>query len=291
MFGSSISWESKRTASKEHSVMLIYRISFLTIGLVLLFPALYGNNHYDVYYKLDATLPETLQSVIANDNLAEEYNMNSTHMLLTDADMDAATATKMLSKMKQVDGVSFTLSYNSLIGPSIPDEVVPQRVKDALKKNGYQLMMIGSEYQVASDEVNAQVAELQDILHKYDEDGLLIGEAPATKDLIEITNRDFKVVSILSMAAIFLIILITFRSVTLPVILVAVIELAIMINIGAAFPGKGENALPVAADPDIRHLLLQVRDLLSHFPLGLLSDPAENTIPRIQLHRRNLDQG
>ena len=208
---------------------------FLTLGLVLLFPALYGNDHYDVYYKLDATLPKTLQSMIANDKLAEHYQMNSTHMLLTDADMDAATATKMLSEIKQVDGVSFTLSYNSLIGPSVPDEVVPQRIKDALKKNGYQLMMIGSEYVVASDEVNAQVETLDEIVHRYDKDALLIGEAPATKDLIQITNRDFKVVSILSMAAIFLIILITFRSITLPVILVAVIELAIMINLGLSY--------------------------------------------------------
>ena len=208
---------------------------FLTIGIVLLFPAVYGNSHYGVYYNLDSTLPASLQSMTSNAKLEEEYNMNSTHMLLVDADMDAAKATQMLEEMKQVDGVSFTLSYNSLVGPAIPEEAVPDRLKEALRSGDYQLMMIGSEYKVASNEVNAQVDALNDILDRYCPDGLLIGEAPATKDLITITAHDFKVVSVLSIAVIFLIILLTFRSATLPVILVAVIELAIMINLGLSY--------------------------------------------------------
>ena len=208
---------------------------FLTIGLMLLFPAVYGNSHYDVYYNLDSTLPAELDSMVANSRLSEEYNMNSTHMLLIDSTMDAKTCEQMLEEMKQVDGVSFTLSYNSLVGTAIPEEVVPERLKEALKSENYQLMMIGSEYKVASDEVNAQVARLNSIVKQYDKDALLIGEAPATKDLIEITAHDFKVVSVLSIAVIFLIIALTFRSVTLPVILVAVIELAIMLNLGISY--------------------------------------------------------
>lgn len=205
---------------------------FLTIGIVLLFPAVYGNGHYDVYYNLDSTLPSTLDSVVANDKLSETYNMNSTHMLLVDSSMDAKQCAKMLHEIKQVDGVSFTLSLNSFVGEAIPEEIIPERMTEALRSGDYQLMMIGSEYKVASDEVNAQVEALNSIVKRYDADGLLIGEAPATKDLIEITAHDFKVVSVLSMAVIFVIILLTFRSITLPVILVSVIELAIMINLG-----------------------------------------------------------
>lgn len=205
---------------------------FLTLGIVLLFPALYGNSHYNVYYNLDSTLPKTLDSVIANEKLAEEYNMNSTHMVLVDSDLDAKQCAGMLRDIKQVDGVSFTLSLNSIIGERVPEEVIPKRMTEALRSGDYQLMMIGSEYKVASDEVNAQVDALNAIVKRYDPDALLIGEAPATKDLIEITAHDFKVVSILSIAVIFAIILLTFRSVTLPVILVSVIELAIMMNLG-----------------------------------------------------------
>ena len=209
-----------------------HAILFLTIGIVLLFPALYGNSHYDVYYNLDSTLPKTLDSVIANDKLAEEYNMNSTHMLLVDSKMKAKDCAAMLHEMKQVEGVSFTLSLNSLIGERVPEEAIPQRLTETLCSGDYQLMMIGSEYKVASDEVNAQITALNEIVRRYDPDGLLIGEAPATKDLIQITAHDFKVVSLLSIAVIFAIILITFRSITLPVILVSVIELAIMMNLG-----------------------------------------------------------
>ena len=208
---------------------------FLTIGLVLLFPAVFGYRNYNVYYNLDSTLPSYLDSMTANQKLSEEYGMNSTHMLLTRSDLSGKEVTQMLSEMKKVDGVEFTLAFNSLVGPAIPDEVIPQEAKDALKSGDWQLMMIGSEYKVASDEVNAQVDALQRIAARYDKQSLLIGEAPATKDLIEITAHDFKVVSILSIAVIFLIIAVTFRSVSLPVLLVSVIELAIMINLGISY--------------------------------------------------------
>ncbi len=209
--------------------------AFAVLAVALLIPALYGYRHYDVYYKLDSTLPETLDSVIANSKLEEEFHMNSTHLLLADASLPAKDAQQMLNEMNSVDGVQFTLGFNSLVGPAIPEEIIPDSVKSTLKSENWQLMLIGSEYEVASDAVNAQVARLNDIAQKYDAHAMLIGEAPATRDLIEITDRDFQVVSILSIAVIFLIIALTFRSVTLPVILVAVIELAIMINLGIAY--------------------------------------------------------
>ncbi|MCM1505813.1 MAG: MMPL family transporter [Ruminococcus flavefaciens] len=208
---------------------------FITVAVVLLVPAFHGYNNYGVYYKLDSTLPKDLESVVANTKLAEEYNMNSTHILLVDSKMSAKTANKMLSEMKEVDGVQFTLGFNSLVGTAIPEEVIPYSVKSILKSDEWQLMLVGSEYEVASDAVNSQVEKLNNIVSQYDSKGMIIGEAPATKDLIEITDKDFKVVSILSIMAIFVIIALTFRSVTLPVILVAVIELAIMINLGIAY--------------------------------------------------------
>lgn len=221
--------------SRTSSFIVKHTWAFLTAAIVLLIPAVYGNNHYDVYYKLDSTLPEDLDSVIANTKLSEEYNMNSTHILLADADMDAKTASKMLGEMKKVEGVQFAAGFNSLVGPAIPEEIIPDSVKSILKSDEHQLMLIGSEYEVASDAVNAQVAELNDIAGKYDESAMLIGEAPATKDLIEITDKDFKFVNFLSIAVIFLIIAFTLKSITLPVILVSVIELAIMINLGIAY--------------------------------------------------------
>lgn len=208
---------------------------FITAAAVILCPMLYGYNNYSVYYNLDSTLPTDLESVIANSKLSEEYGMNSTHMLLVDSSMDAKTANKMLGEMEEVDGVRFTLGFNSVVGTAIPEEVIPESVESVLKSDKWQLMLIGSDYKVASDEAGRQIDRLNEIVEKYDSDGLLIGEAPATKDLIEITDHDFQVVNILSIAVIFLIIAITFKSVTLPAILVAVIELAIIINMGFSY--------------------------------------------------------
>lgn len=221
--------------SKVSAFIVKHTGVFVTMAVVLLIPAFHGYNNYGVYYKLDSTLPKDLESVVANTKLADEYNMNSTHILLIDSKMPAKTANKMLSEMKEVEGVQFTLGFNSLVGPAIPEEVIPESVKSVLKSDKWQLMLVGSEYEVASDAVNSQVEKLSEIVSQYDDKGMIIGEAPATKDLIEITDKDFKVVSILSILAIFVIIAITFKSVTLPVILVAVIELAIMINLGIAY--------------------------------------------------------
>lgn len=208
---------------------------FITMALVLLIPAYYGYKNYNVYYKLDSTLPSDLQSVVANSKLQEEFNMNSTHILMADVSLDAKQARNMIDEMNDVDGVQYAVGFNSLVGSAIPEEVIPDSVKEVLKGDEYQLILIGSEYEVATDEVNDQVAELNDIAAKYDDKAMLIGEAPATKDLITITDHDFQVVSILSIAAVFLIILVSFKSISLPIILVSVIELAIMINLGIAY--------------------------------------------------------
>ena len=208
---------------------------FITMALVLLIPAYYGYKNYNVYYKLDSTLPSDLQSVVANSKLQEEFIMNSTHILMADASLDAKQARNMIDEMNDVDGVQYAVGFNSLVGSAIPEEVIPDSVKEVLKGDEYQLILIGSEYEVATDEVNDQVAELNDIAAKYDDKAMLIGEAPATKDLITITDHDFQVVSILSIAAVFLIILVSFKSISLPIILVSVIELAIMINLGIAY--------------------------------------------------------
>ena len=208
---------------------------FIVLAVAVLIPAVYGYTHYNVYYKLDSTLPKDLDSVIANTKLSEQFDMESTHILLIDSDLEAKDVDRMLTEMEDTDGVQLAMGFNSLVGSAIPEEIVPDSVKEVLKGDKWQIILIGSEYQVATDEVNAQVKKLSEIAESYDENAMLIGEAPATKDLIEITDKDFKVVSILSIAAIFLIIAFTFRSVSLPVILVAVIELAIMINLGISY--------------------------------------------------------
>lgn len=217
---------------KPSKFIIKHHAAFIVLFIVVLIPAIYGQINTNVYYNLTDTLPKDLNSVIANTKLDEEYNMATTHMLLVDADMKPKEVNSMLDEMGKVDGVSFSMSLDTLIGPSIPREIVPESVTKILKSDKWQLMLIGSEYKVASDEENAQIDELSKILKSYDKDGMLIGEAAATKDLIDITDHDFKVVNIVSIAAIFIIILIALRSVSLPIILVAVIEFAITVNMG-----------------------------------------------------------
>lgn len=217
---------------KPSKFIIKHHAAFIVLFIVVLIPAIYGQINTNVYYNLTDTLPKDLNSVIANTKLDEEYHMATTHMLLVDADMKPKEVNSMLDEMGKVDGVSFSMSLDTLIGPSIPREIVPDSVTKILKSDKWQLMLVGSEYKVASDEENAQIDELSKILKSYDKDGMLIGEAAATKDLIDITDHDFKVVNIVSIAAIFIIILIALRSVSLPIILVAVIEFAITVNMG-----------------------------------------------------------
>ena len=210
---------------------MIYVILFL----VLLFPAIYGNNHTAVYYNLDETLPKDLPSIIANEKLKKDYDMNTTHMILVDSSVESADVAKMIDKIDDVDGVKWALGLDALIGPAIPQDMIPNSVTDMLKNDKYQLLLVNSEYKVASDELNAQIKDLNKILHKYDKGGMLIGEGPLTADLIDITDTDFKTVSMVSIGIIFVIILILFKSISLPVILVGVIEFAIFVNMGIPY--------------------------------------------------------
>lgn len=220
-----------RISDKVTKRYMIYVILFL----VLLFPAIYGNNHTAVYYNLDETLPKDLPSIIANEKLKKDYDMNTTHMILVDSSVESADVAKMIDKMDDIDGVKWALGLDALIGPAIPQDMIPNSVTDMLKNDKYQLLLVNSEYKVASDELNDQIKDLNKILHKYDKGGMLIGEGPLTADLIDITDTDFKTVSMVSIGIIFVIILILFKSISLPVILVGVIEFAIFVNMGIPY--------------------------------------------------------
>lgn len=219
--------------------------AFIVAFIIILIPAVYGYNHTDVYYDLAGTLPESLDSITANNKLNDEYDMGATHMILADSHLSSKEAKAMLSEIEKVDGVKMALGYDSLVGPGIPKNIIPDNIKDVLQSENYQLMIVSSEYAVASDEVNAQCEEINNIIKKYDSNAMLIGEAPCTKDLIEITDEDFTRVSAVSIGAIFFIILLVFKSASLPVILVAVIEFAIFINMG--IPCYTHTTLPFIA--------------------------------------------
>ena len=220
-----------RISDKVTKRYLVYVVLFL----LFLFPAIYGNNHTAVYYNLDETLPKDLPSIIANEKLKEDYDMNTTHMILVDSSVSSTDVNKMIKEMDKVDGVKWALGLDSLVGPAVPSDMIPESVSSMLKNDKYQLLLVNSEYKVASDEVNAQIKTLNKILHKYDKTGMLIGEGPLTADLIDITDQDFKTVSAVSIGIIFVIILVLFKSISLPVILVGVIEFAIFVNMGIPY--------------------------------------------------------
>lgn len=208
-----------------------YRI-FLVLFVIILIPAIYGYNHTKVYYKLDSSLPDSLESVQANKELAEAFNMNSTHMILVTNDQSDKDTRNMMTDIESIDGVKFCLGLDSIIGAGIPSNFIPSEVTEALKSDDWQLILVGSEYEVASDEVNNQCTEIENTIDSYNEKNMLVGEAPCTKDLINITDKDFASVSTVSIGAIFIIILCVFGSISLPIVLVAVIEFAIFINMG-----------------------------------------------------------
>lgn len=218
---------------------------FIVIFLLILGPAVYGYTHTDVYYDLAGTLPKDLLSVQANAKLEENYQMNSTHMVLADSSLSSKDASAMIEEMKEVDGVKTVMGMDSIVGSAVPKEMIPDDIKEALMNDTWQLMLVSSEYSVASDEVNAQIDDLNKVIKKYDPKAMLIGEAPCTRDLITITDKDFKTVSVVSIGAIFLIILLVFKSISLPVILVSVIEFAIFINMG--IPAYTGTTLPFIA--------------------------------------------
>jgi len=223
---------------KAAAFIVRHHAAFIIVFIVLLAPAIYGQIKTDVYYDLSNTLPKDLNSVIANSKLEEEYDMATTHIIMCDSDLTPKEVSAMISEIEELDGVKFAMGLDSAIGPAIPREIIPDSVNNILKSGDWQMMLAGSEFKVASEEVNSQVDEIAAIIKKYDPKGMIIGEAAATKDLIAITDHDFKVVNVVSIAAIFIIILVALRSVTLPVILVAVIEFAITVNMGLPFYTK-----------------------------------------------------
>lgn len=207
---------------------------FLALFVVLapVFYFAYDKTNDEVYYDMGQCLPEDMEYVIANSKLSEEFDIASTHMLLVDASLPSKQVRSMISDMEQVDGVKYVLGLESVVGAGVPEEILPDSVRSILKSDKWELLLINSEYKVASDDVNAQIDSLNAILKKYDPTGMLIGEAPCMKDMIETTDHDFKAVNAVSILAIFLIILLVERSISLPFLLIAVIELAIFINLG-----------------------------------------------------------
>ena len=214
------------------SRFVVRRYKALCVVLALmLVPAFYGYGNVNVYYDMSKVMPQNLLSVIANKKLKETFDMSTTHLLLVDSDVSQRDARDMAEEMKKVDGVKSVVGIDSLPGADIPESIIPEDILSNLKSGRYQLMLINSEYVISSDEVNAQIDSLNSILKKYDQGGMLIGEAPCTKDLIACTDHDFTVVTMISMIAIFVIILLVQKSLSLPVLLVGMIELAIAANL------------------------------------------------------------
>lgn len=209
---------------------------FLILFLVLVLPSYfsYKATNDEVYYDLGETLPEDMAYVVANSKLQEDFGVGATHMVLVSTDVSDTDVRAMIHEMENVEGIKYALGLESVVGPLVPEEMLPESVKEVLKSDDWELLLVNSEYKTATDEVNAQINELNTILKKYDSKGMLIGEAPCTKDLIETTDQDFKVVNAVSIVAIFVIIALVEKSITLPLILVAVIELSIFINLGLA---------------------------------------------------------
>ena len=220
-----------RISDKVTKRYVIYVVAFV----ILLFPSIYGNNHTGVYYNLDESLPKDLPSVIANTKLKEDYNMNTTHMILVDSSVAGSDVKKMSQEIEKVDGVKWVLGLDNLVGSGVPADMLPESVTGMLKNDKYQLLMVNSTYKVATDKVNKQIEQIDKIMDKYDKGAMLVGEGPLTKDLINITDTDFKRVSAVSIGIVFVIILLLFKSITIPVILVGVIEFAIFVNMGIPF--------------------------------------------------------
>ena len=209
---------------------------FLIVFLGLLYPAIYGYNHTKVYYDLSDTLPDKLNCSQANKLLAENFDKtNSIYMILADTNLSKDDSIAMIDEIKELDGISTAMSLDSVVGAELPTEMLPDSLVSELKGNEYQIMMISTNYAIASDEINDQIDKVDEIAKKYDAKSMVIGEAPCTKDLITITDKDFKTVSIVSIAAIFVIIFFVLKSISLPVILVAAIEFAIFVNMGIPY--------------------------------------------------------
>lgn len=217
----------------------------IIIFLIILVPAIHGNNNYEIYYNIDQSLPKDIPSAEANEKLKDKFDMSNVHMVLLKNGLTAKEKNNMLKEIEEVDGVKWVIGLNSLIGSNFPDTMIPKDIKEMLMTDNYELQFVCSDYGSATDEVNAQIASMQDIIKRYQKDAMVIGEAPLMKDLSDVTDIDLQNVNNISIAAIFLIILITFKSISIPVILVAVIEFAIACNM--AVPFYANTPLPFVA--------------------------------------------
>ena len=220
---------------KTSNFVLGHKKSLFVVFILLFIPAIYGARNTDLYYNLDRSLPEDLDSIVALNKMKNDYNMASTHFIVVKDDLSKQNVNGLVSDLKDVDGVNSVLGLDSLTGLTIPDSVIPDKLKENFNKNGYQMIMLNSEYQTASDEVNDQVNKIKKIVKDHDPEGYLTGEAVLTKDLTTISDRDFKMVNIASILVVFVIIAIVFKSIGIPLILISVIELSIQINMGIPF--------------------------------------------------------
>ncbi len=221
--------------NKTAEFTIAHRKGLFILFLVLFIPAIYGAVNTKLYYNLDRSLPEDLDSIVALNKMKKDFNMASTHFIVVKDDLSNQNLNSLIKGVEEVEGVNNVLSANSLSGLTIPNTFLPDKLKDNFSKDGYEMIMVNSKYQTASQEVNKQIDEIREVIEKYDKDGYLTGEGVLTSDLTEISDRDFKMVNIASIAIVFLIIAIVFKSIGLPIILIAAIELAIQINMGIPF--------------------------------------------------------
>ena len=217
----------------------------LLLFLIVLVPAIHGNNNYKIYYNIDQSLPKNIPSNEANEKLKKEFNMSNMHMILLKDGLSAKEKSAMSKEIEKVDGVKWVIGLNSLVGSNVPESMIPNNIKKMLKTDNYELEFVSSDYSSATDEVNSQLAKIDKIVKKYQNDGMVIGEAPMMKDLQDVTDFDLKTVNNISILAIFVIILITFKSISIPVILISVIEFAIACNM--AVPFYTNTSLPFVA--------------------------------------------
>lgn len=208
---------------------------WLILFVVAFVPALNGNNGVELYYNIDSGLPDTLDSAIANKKLSDEFHMSNVHLIMVDSSLDAKSKKEILNKVEDVDGVKWALGLNSVTGEMIPDSMIPKKLTSKLKSDNYEIMFVCSDYSAATDEVNAQIASINDIVKSYDPTGMVIGEAPLMKDLEDTTSVDLVTVNTVSILAIFVIVMIVFKSISLPAILVTVIEFAIFVNMAFSY--------------------------------------------------------
>lgn len=220
---------------KTSNLVLNHKKTFFVAFLILFVPAIYGAHNTDLYYNLDRSLPADLDSIVALNKMKKDYDMASTHFAVVSDDLSKQNINGLVDELDKVDGINNVLGLNSLTGLTLPDSALPDKLKDNFHKNGYQMLMMNSKYQTASDEVNEQVDEIHKIIKEHDPDGYLTGEAVLTKDLTTISDRDFKMVNIASIATVFVILAFVFKSLGIPIVLIAVIELAIQINMGIPF--------------------------------------------------------